>query len=145
VVSRERVRELLVAEVMTRSVAVVAPDATTASARRVARGNGAHHLLVMDEGILVGILCLCDLHGAGPAVPVSERMTDRVAVTRPDSTLAEAIAIMKARRVGCLPVVAGGLIMGMLSADRLRRAEVGLRNAAPACRCSRRRVESRPS
>ncbi|HEY6106960.1 MAG TPA: CBS domain-containing protein [Anaeromyxobacteraceae bacterium] len=128
----------LVAEAMTTAVVTVAPGASVEAARRLARALGAHHLLVIDEGTLVGILCRCDLDEAEPGSEVSDCMSVPVMTIPPDASLAAAVATMADFEVGCLPVVAGGLIMGVLSEDELARAGTAAPGAAGRCRCHRR-------
>jgi acetoin utilization protein AcuB len=105
----------LVSDAMSRAVVTVAPDEETGEARRLAEATGAHHILVLDSGNLIGILCLCDLEDSEPTTAVSEYMSVPVLTIRADASLAEAAESMRECGVGCLPVVMGGLILGMLS------------------------------
>jgi len=125
----------LVSEVMTTAVVPVAPDEAVEEARRRAADIGAHHLLVLDEGNLVGILCRCDLEQAEPGAQVSDCMSVPVMTVRPDASLAAAVATMADFEVGCLPVVTGGLILGLISEQEL--AGVGGRRTSGRCRCHR--------
>ena len=100
----------VVSEVMTTAVVAVPPGASVESARRSGEEAGAHHLLVVDEGTLVGILCTCDLDEAEPGSAVSDCMSVPVMTIRPDQSLAAAVATMADFEVGCLPVLAGGQI-----------------------------------
>lgn len=127
----------LVSEVMTTAVATIGPDLTVAAARRLADETGAHHQLVLDEGTLVGVLCRCDLDEADPGSAVSDCMSVPVMTIRPDASLAAAVATMADFDVGCLPVVAGGLILGLLSEEELARAGHGVPRSAGRCRCHR--------
>jgi CBS domain-containing protein len=117
----------LVVEAMNRSVVAVAPDASLAEARALVRRTGAEHVLVIDEETLVGILCACDLRGAGRGEgdAVSERMSVPVLTVRPDAPLESAALTMRECGVGCLPVALGGLILGTMSETELARAGVG--------------------
>ena len=42
-------------------------------------------------------------------------MTDKVQTTTPDTLLAEAAKLMIERKIGCLPVIDGNRLVGMLS------------------------------
>jgi len=112
----------LVSEAMDRAPATIGADAPASQASVVAREAGADHLLVVDEGALVGVLCGCDLDAVTPGEPVWERMTVPVLTVRPDASVEEAALTMSDCRVGCLPVVIGGLVMGIVTGDDLRRA-----------------------
>ncbi len=114
----------LVSEAMTTAVVAVAPDLAVEEARRLAVERGAHHLLVLDEGTLVGILCRCDLDEAESGALVSDCMSVPVMTVRPDASLEAAAATMADFEVGCLPVVTGGLILGLLSEEELAGAGV---------------------
>jgi acetoin utilization protein AcuB len=110
----------MVADAMRRSFASVPADATVAEVERVAARSGARHLLVLDDDNLVGVVCRCDLEGAPPDEPVSERMTVPVFTVRPDAPLAEAVLTLRDCRIGCLPVAAGGMLLGVLTAEDVR-------------------------
>lgn len=126
-----------VSEVMTRAVVSVAPDMSVEDARRQARETGAHHQLVLDRGTLVGVICSCDLAEAEPGAEISDCMSVPVMTVHPDQSLAAAVAIMADCGVGCLPVVSGGLVVGLLSEDQLARAGMGPRLSG-RCRCHAR-------
>lgn len=77
-----------------------------------------------DEGRLVGLvsyrallrLLARELPAARvPAVPVTEIMTREVVTVGPDTDTLEAIEIMRQRKVACLPVVADGRLVGIVS------------------------------
>jgi acetoin utilization protein AcuB len=112
----------LVSDAMTRALVTVAPDEEAGEARRLAEATGAHHVLVLDSGNLVGILCLCDLEDSDPATAVSESMSVPVLTIRADASLAEAADSMRECGVGCLPVVMGGLLLGILTDAELSSA-----------------------
>jgi len=52
---------------------------------------------------------------AAATIPVSEVMRKDPVVIGPDTTTMRAIAIMRERRVGCLPVVQGGTLVGIVT------------------------------
>lgn len=127
----------LVAWAMSRAVVEVGPDQTAEEARSLAGATGAQHLLVMDQGILVGILCRCDLDEASAGAPVSDRMSVPVMTIRPDATVRDAGTTMADCGVGCLPVVVGGLILGTISQAELGRHGTRRRRPDIGCRCHR--------
>ena len=112
---------MLVSEAMNRAVVTVEPDDLVHAAAILARATGAEHLLVVDEGTLVGILCACDLRAAAPGERVSDRMTVPVVTVRPDTTLEEVAETIEECAVGCVPVAVGGLILGTVSNEELAR------------------------
>jgi CBS domain-containing protein len=52
---------------------------------------------------------------AAATIPVGEVMRRDPVVIGPDTTTTRAIAIMRERRVGCLPVVQGGTLVGIVT------------------------------
>ena len=141
---RERLGQAsgLVSHVLKAAVPTVSPDDSVREVRRRCRRSRAHHLLVLDQGTLVGILCRCDLEEAAAEATIGDCMSLPVLTIRADATLSEAAALMSEFEVGCLPVVMGGLILGVLSEEEMSRAHVGRRSGV-RCRCHRRRRQAR--
>ena len=89
------------------------------------------HIPVVSGGVLVGILSQRDLFRAAISsvlqlrpsaerewlakIPVREVMTTHVFTVEPDSPVRPAVALMLDKRVGCLPVVKKGKLVGLLS------------------------------
>jgi acetoin utilization protein AcuB len=122
----------LVAEEMSRRVVTVPLEATVAEAADVARREGVEHLIVLDGEALAGVVCTHDLGEASAGEIVAECMTLPVLTVRPDADVEEAAATMDECGVGCLPVVVGGLVLGVLEGRHLGRAVPGRRPAHPA-------------
>jgi acetoin utilization protein AcuB len=123
---------LRVADCMTRGAATIRADALARGAAEMMRTRRIRHLPVVDgDRGLVGIVTDRDLRHvlfdpvvqarAGHladvlnAVTVSDVMTRAVVTTRPEMPLREAARLMHERKVGALPVVARGRIVGILS------------------------------
>ncbi|MEO5768981.1 MAG: CBS domain-containing protein, partial [Polyangia bacterium] len=53
-----------VAEVMGTEMFTVTPETAVSSARRLVQENDVHHMLVLDNGTLAGIVCRDDLRFA---------------------------------------------------------------------------------
>ena len=96
------------------------------------------HIPVLDgDGRLAGIISQRDLFrgallralGYGSraeqmmldTVVVKEAMTDEVVTTTPDTPLAEAARLMVDRGVGCLPVLAGERLVGIITEGTFTR------------------------
>src|SRR5215210_7142315 len=129
---------LLVRDSMTREVAVLSPQTTAAEALGLCRERRIRHLPVMDGGRLVGIVSDRDLRSAAPAlgdperasalerIRVSDVMSPDVITAHPDDPVEEAANRMRERRIGSLPVVEGGELVGILTSSDVMEALVHL-------------------
>jgi CBS domain-containing protein len=116
-----------VKEVMrTRNLVSVRSNDDLALAMQVMRWAGVRHLPVLERRKVVGVLTERDLlryraetGGLGGLEPVGRFMSAPAEVVGPEDDLARASAILLARRIGCLPVVDDGALVGMLTATDL--------------------------
>lgn len=127
-----RVRELMEVDVLT----LDADDHLDLAAdlMRLAR---VRHMPVLGQGAVVGIVSQRDLFRAGVSsvlqlartaerewlarIPVAHVMTAPVFSVGPHDSVRNAVSVMLAKRIGCLPVVDGGRLVGILSeSDCLR-------------------------
>jgi CBS domain-containing protein len=110
----------------------VTPDAMVYDALRLMAEKDVGALLVLDaQAQLVGIISERDyarkviLKGKSSLeTPVCEIMTPVVVSVRPDHTVEECMAMVTARRVRHLPVLAGGRIVGVVSIGDLVKASL---------------------
>ncbi len=129
---------LLVRDSMTREVVTVGPGTTAAEALALCREKRIRHLPVVEGGRLVGMISDRDLRSATPAlgdpdraetlekVLVGDEMAREVVTARPDDPIEHAAMGMYEKRIGCLPVVDGDRLVGVLSASDVMRAFVRL-------------------
>jgi predicted transcriptional regulator len=113
-----------VAEVMGTELFTLSPDTAVSSARRLVLENDIDHMLVLDNGTLAGIVCKDDLCDADRNGRVGDFMTSPVVCITPDTTLQEAIDIMGANDIDCLPVVTGTFLVGIVTWQALACAEL---------------------
>lgn len=107
-----------------KSLAHVSPSDTVAEACRVLCELDVGACVVISEDQLVGVLserdvmrkCLCQGHSV-EQMKVEQAMTGEVKSLPADGSLAEAIEIMKSGGFHHVPIVADGLVIGMLSND----------------------------
>src|SRR3954462_9264834 len=118
----EDVGSCCVAEIMGTELYTLTPDTVVASAKRLARENGIEHLLVLDNGTLTGIVCGEALRSASRDALVGECMSSPVLCIGPDTTLQDAVEIMAENDIGCLPVVTGAFLVGMVTLESLATA-----------------------
>ena len=116
-----------VREVMTPAPVSIAPEAPLAAALAAMRQHEIRHLPVVDaDGRFVGIVTDRDLRQASFArfrsltevsrdVMVQDVMTCGVVTIDPRATVARAATVMSERRIGSLPVVENGQLVGILT------------------------------
>lgn len=121
-----RIRQLMQKDVVTVDAAAhldVAED--------LMRMDRIRHLPVVSDGRLVGLVTQRDLFRAALSsalarspqdeqrwlarIPVQQAMTREVLFAHPDAELKYAVEMMLRERVGCLPVVEDGRLIGLLS------------------------------
>jgi CBS domain-containing protein len=109
-------------DVMTSDIVTIAPQATIAQAREKLRAGRMHHLIVLEDKRILGVISDRDLANRNPETLVAEVMTRDVAVISPRATLRQAAGRMEGRRIGCLPVIDRGRLTGIVTSTDLLRA-----------------------
>jgi acetoin utilization protein AcuB len=142
-----------VKDLMSEHVVTVAPaDSGLDAVARMVRARVRHLPVVNRDGELVGVVTDRDLRryllaphvsGRGPerrvdevlgSVRVAEVMSANVLTVEPDTTLADASAVMHDERVGSRPVVDRGRLVGVLTeSDVLRHLLGGRAISDPEC------------
>ncbi len=123
-------------EIMSTRVVTIGPDEAASLARRRMQREHIRHLVVTEDGSVVGVLSARDLEGAtGSAVregSVEDLMSTRVESARSDTSLDDAAERMRKARIGCLPVVDRDRLVGVVTAtdvfDELGHAEARQRS-----------------
>lgn len=112
-----------VEDIMTRTVKTIPPDLDTAAARHLMKKARCHHLIVMDGDHLVGVVSQRDLGGVRedsiPAGRVDSVMRSTVIAIPPEASLRAAAAMLRGYDIGCLPVVDGKELVGILTTSDL--------------------------
>ena len=125
-------KTLLVRDVMTKDVATLGRNEKLAVADDVMRLGRIRHLPIIDEdGALAGIVTQRDLFHSGllralgfgshakeramELLVLKEAMKTEVVTIAPAAPLTEAAKIMLERKIGCLVVVEGKKIVGILT------------------------------
>jgi CBS domain-containing protein len=130
-----------VRELMNADVATVGRNDELTIADDVMKMRRVRHLPVVEEGRLVGILTQRDLFHAAlstalnfgekaqkeflKTVVVKEVMTDEVVTIDPSADVKEAARLIIERKIGCLPVVEKGKLVGIISETDLLRVIAG--------------------
>jgi acetoin utilization protein AcuB len=132
---------MLVRSRMSRQLITVAPDTPIAEALSLSRQNRVRHLPVVENERLVGIVTDRDIRLAIPPIwadaydelqdalrtrTVSEVMTTQLITAHGDMPIEEAAKLLYAHRIGCVPVVAGEQLEGILTERDVLQAFVDL-------------------
>lgn len=143
-----QVRDLMSRQVVTIGTSESCLDAVV----RMQRARARHLPVVSREGLLVGIITDRDLRhllfsprmfqalGSSrvdvllDGVHVAEIMSTDVVTTAPDTSLADAASTMRKEKVGSLPVLENGRVVGILTeTDVLRHIVRADAACAPEC------------
>ncbi|MBI3128045.1 MAG: CBS domain-containing protein [Candidatus Tectomicrobia bacterium] len=122
---------LRVADRMTRNPVTCSPDTLVYDAQAMMREGGFGRLPVVEEGRLVGIISDRDVRGVllPPDVPkglkdrfdlllvrrVKDVMTREPITIGPDASLEQAADLLRANKLGAIPVVEGGWLAGIIT------------------------------
>jgi acetoin utilization protein AcuB len=118
-------------EIMNRDLVTVDKQASLRRARRILDQHRIRHLLVVDGKRLVGIVTDRDLRQAAPSskspLTISERqefmdelkvlevMSRKLITASSTTTIREAAKVMVSEKIGCLPVVDGNQLVGIVT------------------------------
>ena len=111
-------------EIMETVVDTVGPDEAAQQAWERMRQRRIHHLVVTRGTDILGVVSERDLGGRGGArlrqsSSVSDLMTSSVVTAKPTTTVRQAANLMRGRSVGCLPVVDGKRLAGIVTVTDL--------------------------
>ena len=125
----------MVADIMTPNPVTVSPRNAIRTAVNLMREGGFRRLPVVDRGRLVGIITDSDLRRAANSpfvvrekwydnfildhIEVGSCMTPNPMTTKPQTTIAEVARIMRDHKIGGLPVVADGQLVGIITETNL--------------------------
>ncbi len=139
---------MLVQDVMSRHVITIDMDRTLEDVRRVFEAAPFHHLVVMEDRQVVGVVSDRDLlENLSPFLgKMAERSQDVASMNRrahqimtrhprtvsPESSVADAGGLMLRERISCLPVVDdAGALVGILTLRDVARATIELFDKLP--------------
>lgn len=124
--------EMLVKDLMTTDVFTVDRNEALLTADRVMSLGRIRHVIVVDEdGNLAGVVSQRDLFHSGllkalgygthamqktlDGMLVKEVMTTNLITTGPDTPLKQAAGLMVQHKIGCLPVLEGSKLVGIVT------------------------------
>jgi CBS domain-containing membrane protein len=135
-------KENVVREIMMGSPVTMKPEDTLDLANDVISLGRIRHIPVVEDGRLVGLLSERDLMGAAAttifglkqrsksallkSVLVKDVMKKRVVTVKPDTSIKETARLMKKKKIGCVPVVNEGNLVGLVTTTDILRYVEGL-------------------
>jgi acetoin utilization protein AcuB len=127
---------------MTKKIFIISPDDYLTDAIRLMRDQRVRHLPVMKNDKLKGIISdrdikeyspskatsldIYELHYVLAKTKIKQIMKTRVISTTPDAPIEEAAMLLLDENIGCLPVVDGGTVVGIISDKDIFRAMVDI-------------------
>ena len=134
---------MLVRNVMTKNPVTISCDKSVPEAKELMRVNNINKLPVVDKsGALVGIITRNDLVKASPSdattldmfelsyllnkMTVEKVMVKKVKTVSPEETVEEAARLMDDYNIGCMPVLQGDLVVGIITESDLFRAFIDM-------------------
>jgi len=124
---------MIVGNRMTQEPITVDPEDLSIRASLKMQAGGFRRLPVVSDGKLVGIISERDLRehrGHLEQIKINGIMTENPITVTPTTTVEEAAQIMLERRVGGLPVVADGRVVGIVTASDILRAFLDVMGAS---------------
>lgn len=112
-----RVRDL-----MTRGAITVDPADTVATAKRRFRERDIHHLLVVEGGMVTGVVTHREISGRNETESLRNVMLRQIVAVDPETSIRKAASLMIGGGAGCLPVMEGSKLAGIITTTDLRRA-----------------------
>ena len=115
---------MLVRDIMHRETVTVSPEASLEEAYRVMQEKRFRHLPVLEEGRLVGVVTDRDLRLATselvqrpfhPDAKVRSVMTEHPRTASPLDAVEDAARLMRELKIGCLPVIDGDQLLGIVT------------------------------
>ncbi len=117
-----------VAQIMSRDPITVSPDLPVLQARHLLEAEDIRHAPVVEGGRLVGVVSDRDLvpveeevapelagAGGAPLRTVADVMHRDITTVAPEDTVVTAAVDFTVERIGCLPVLSDGALVGILS------------------------------
>ena len=114
--------------IMSTDLVTIAPTENLAQARELMHDHRIHHLPVVDDGKLVGLVTLTDVLSATDSflrgddsrihareIVIEEIMVTDVATVDEHASLRQAALFLEKHRIGCLPVVSDGELRGIIT------------------------------
>jgi len=115
---------MLVSEIMTRELFTVPMELTVADGLARAREREVHHLLLVKDKQLKGVVCICELRDRPPDELLSRSISGAPMVIWAQSTLKHAARRFVEKGASCFPVCDGDVLVGVITRGDVRRSVI---------------------
>jgi acetoin utilization protein AcuB len=127
-----RAKVLKLRDIMTTPVLKLSPSEPASDALALMRDERVRHAPVVEGTAILGIVSERDLGGphgglARKSRTVRDLMRTDPVLGAPDMSVTDAVVLVRERRVGCLPVVDAGRLLGIVTRSDLLAALAHLR------------------
>ena len=135
-------KEGLVRDIMMGSPVTLKPDDTLDLANDIISLGRFRHIPVVENGKLIGIISERDLMGTAAvrifglkqksksallkSVLIKDIMKKRVVTVEPDTPIKDAAHLMADKKIGCVPVLSEGALVGLVTTTGVLRYVEGL-------------------
>lgn len=113
----------IVSELMHQPLLSVGPGASVDDVVTLAKRKGIHHVPIVKEGKLLGMVCTCDLGAARKDLRALQLAHRQVITVRPDCPASDAAKVMMENAVGSLVVSNRDGLWGIVTRNDLVRAD----------------------
>ena len=114
--------------IMSTNLITVTPSATLAEARTLMHDNQIHHIPVVEDNKLVGLITLTNVLAATDSflrdsqnrihandISIKDAMVEDVATVDISASLRQAALFLERHKIGCLPVLDNGELVGIIT------------------------------
>lgn len=115
--------------VMSTNLVTVSPEDSLAKVDEILMNKRIHHLPVVEDGRLVGLITTYDMYRLGksrdtyPGMKAKEIMTRKLAVLEPEDKVGSAAEIFMEHLFHAIPVVKNGLLVGIVTSFDIMKYE----------------------
>jgi acetoin utilization protein AcuB len=114
-----------IVNLMTSDPVTIGPNEKLSKVKRIMEAGHFRRVPVVDAGQLIGILTERDLHkyaGFLNSTKVNAAMRTALITVTPQNTVEDAARLMLTHKIGGLPIVASGKLVGIVTTTDLLRA-----------------------
>jgi CBS domain-containing protein len=114
---------LSLAELMSMPAIAIGPEVSAAEVRLLADEHAIHHFPIVQEGRLLGIVCVSDLQAEDGDSPVIDKAWRHVVTATPPSSAPDAARLMRLHGVDSVVVADEEGVWGIVTREDLLEAD----------------------